>query len=197
MKTRWHHLVTYAASHCLPPPQPQLMSMPLSHCLVDCHLCQSSSSSSARAFLLLLHPFSVKAAYLLVSCHHRLRLPPTSTVFCLIVVYWQSASLFVIALSLFQPLLLFDGAAAALSVNLSQPSSTSSSKPPLPPTLTNNFLFYCFVLFRCRVISPSSSGSGHPAHHIPHHRRCHHLSLSSFSWLLPLLTSSSLSSSSP
>ena len=42
MKTRWHHLVTYAASRCLPPPQPQSMSKPLSHCLVDCCLSPSS-----------------------------------------------------------------------------------------------------------------------------------------------------------
>ena len=61
---------------------------------------------------------------------------------------------------------------AASSVILPQPSSTSSSKPPLPPTLTNVFLFYCCVLFRCHVVSPSSSG-GHPAHRIRHpHRRC-------------------------
>ena len=40
---RWHHLVTQAASRYLPPPQPQLMSMPLSHCLVvDCRLSPSS-----------------------------------------------------------------------------------------------------------------------------------------------------------
>jgi hypothetical protein len=42
MKTRWHHLVIYAASRCLPPPQPQSMSTPLSHCLVDCRLSPSS-----------------------------------------------------------------------------------------------------------------------------------------------------------
>ncbi len=42
MKTRWHHLVTYAASLCLPPPQPQSMSTPLSHFLVDCRLSPSS-----------------------------------------------------------------------------------------------------------------------------------------------------------
>jgi len=41
MTTRWHHLITYAASRCLPPPQPQLMSTPLSHCLVDCCLSPS------------------------------------------------------------------------------------------------------------------------------------------------------------
>jgi len=42
MKMRWHHLVTYAASRCLPPPQPQSMSTPLSHFLVDCRLSPSS-----------------------------------------------------------------------------------------------------------------------------------------------------------
>jgi len=59
-------------------------------------------------------------------------------------------------LSLFRILLLFDGAAAASSLNLPQPSSTSSSKPPLPPTLTNVLLFYFCVLFCCCVVSPSS-----------------------------------------
>ena len=42
MKMRWHHLVTYATSRCLPPPQPQSMSTPLSHFLVDCCLSPSS-----------------------------------------------------------------------------------------------------------------------------------------------------------
>ena len=82
-------------------------------------------------------------------------------------------SLFVAALSLFRLLLLFDGAAVSSSVNLPQPSSASaSSKPPLPPTLTNVFLFYCCVLFCCRVISHLSSGGGHPAHRIRHRCRC-------------------------
>ena len=94
MKTRWHHLVTYAASRCLPPPQPQLMSTPLSDCLVDCRLSPSSWPTTtiiivirilhllassfipllSHAFLLLLHPFSVEAANFLASSP----LPPAS-----------------------------------------------------------------------------------------------------------------------
>jgi hypothetical protein len=97
MKTRWHHPVTCAASRCLPPLQPQLMSTPLSHCLVDCHLSPSSwptttiivvisillsspppSPLYCHAFLLLLHPFSVKAAYFSASSPSPPVSPPLS-----------------------------------------------------------------------------------------------------------------------
>ena len=150
MKTGWHHLVTYAASRCLPPPQPQSMSTPLSHCLVYCHLSPSLwLTTTIIVVISILHLLASSFAPLLSCvpppssaifcwrtfwrCHcrhqhrrHRLHLPPTSIVFCLIVVYWRLLLLFVVALSLFRLLLLFDGAAAALSVNLPQPSSTSS-----------------------------------------------------------------------
>ena len=146
MKTRWHHLVTYTASRCLPPPQPQLMSTPLSYCLVDCYLLLSSASSISspppsplycHALLLLLHLFSVKATYFSASSPSPPASPPPSPspsylhriLFDCCVL--RSSSLFVVALSLFRLLLLFNGAAATSSVNLPQPSSTSSSKPPL------------------------------------------------------------------
>ena len=97
MKTRWHHLVTYAASRCLLPLQPQSMSMPLSHCLVECHLSPSSWPTTTiivvisillslppplplycHAFLLLLHPFSVEAAYFSASSPSPPVSPPLS-----------------------------------------------------------------------------------------------------------------------
>ena len=91
MKTRWHHLVTYAASRCLPPPQPQSMSTPLLHFLVDCRLSPSSWPTSASsislpppsplyccAFLLLLYPFSVKATYFSASSPSPPASPPPS-----------------------------------------------------------------------------------------------------------------------
>jgi hypothetical protein len=73
MMMRWNHLVTYAASRCLPPP----------HCLVDCRLSPSSWPATTiivvisilhllissftplycHVFLLLLYSISVGAAY--------------------------------------------------------------------------------------------------------------------------------------
>jgi hypothetical protein len=97
MKMRWHHLVTYTASLCLPPPQPQSMPMPLSNFLVDCRLSLSLWATTtiiivigilhllASSFTPLLscvpppfHPFSVKVAYFLVSSPSPPALPPPS-----------------------------------------------------------------------------------------------------------------------
>jgi len=218
MKTRWHHLVTYATSHCLPPPQPHSMSTPLSHCLVDFRLSPSSwPTTTVIVINSILHLLAFSFTPLL-SCVP----PPSSPIFrrgrvhsvtspsppaspppspypsylhrilfdcCVLTV----VVIVCLALSLFRLLLLFGGAAVALSVNLPQPSSTSSSKPRLPPTLTNVFLFYCCVLFRCRIVPPSSSGGGHPAHRIRHRRCRRRPSSSSLSWPLPLSLSSSSS----
>ena len=154
MKTRWHHLVTYAASRCLPPPQPQLMSTPLSHCLVDCRLSPSSWPTTDHNHhrcrqhppspRLLLHPFIVmrySSFFTLFlsrprTCwrrhrrhqrrRHRLRLPPTSTVFCLIVVYYGRCR------CLLLPCLSFDSSSSSTEPPQPRPS-TSHSRLPLPP----------------------------------------------------------------
>ncbi len=122
---------------------------------------QPSSSSSAssislpppwplycRAFLFLLHPFSgilfcvatsiatSVTTSVATTVSISLLIPPPYSVWLLCTVGHRHCS----SLSLFQLLLLFDGAAAVVSV-LPQPSSTSSLMPPLPPTLTNVFLF--------------------------------------------------------
>ncbi len=77
MKTRWHHLSTYATSCCLPPPQPQSMSTPLSHCLVDCRLSPSLWPTTTIIVV-------ISILHLLASSFTRLLLcvpPPSSSIF--------------------------------------------------------------------------------------------------------------------
>jgi hypothetical protein len=76
MKRRWHHLVTYAPSRCLSPPQPQSMSTPLAHCLVDCHLSPSLWPTTTIVVVIsILHLLASSFAPLL-SC-----VPPPSSPF--------------------------------------------------------------------------------------------------------------------
>ena len=150
MKTRWHHLVSYPASRCLPPPQPQSMSTPLSHCLVDCHLSPSSwPSTTIIVEISILHllgssfrpllscvpppssPIFCRRTFRRRHCRHQhrrhhLRLPPTFAVFCLIVVYWRLLSLSLL------PCLSFDPFFSSMEP-LPPCLSTSHSRLPLPP----------------------------------------------------------------
>ena len=78
MKMRWHRLVTHAASRCLPPQQPQSMSTPLSHCLVDC--CLSPSSLPTTTIIVI-----ISILHLLASSFTPLLLcvpPLSSPIFC-------------------------------------------------------------------------------------------------------------------
>ncbi len=220
MKMRWHHLVTYTASRCLPPPQPQSMSMPLSHCLVDC--CLSPSSWPTTTIIVVISILHLLASFFIpllpcvpppsspIFCRGRVlfgvvtlatsvaatasvSLPPPYYVDCCVLTVVVVVCCCLVSLSIHPPLRW--SRCRLVRQDLPQPSSTSSSKPPLhPSTLTKGDLFYCCVLFCCCVVSPSSSGGGHPAHCIRHRRsRCRPLSLSSLSWPQPL-SSSSLSS---
>ena len=78
MKMKWHHLITYAASRCLPPPQPQSMSMPLSHCLVDCHLSPSSWPTTTIIVIISIFHLLASSFTPLLSCVP----PPSSSIFC-------------------------------------------------------------------------------------------------------------------
>ncbi len=72
-----HHLVTYAASRCLPPLQPQSMSMPLSHFLVDCRLSPSSWPTTTIIVVISILHLLASSFTPLLSCVP----PPSSPIF--------------------------------------------------------------------------------------------------------------------
>ena len=145
MKTRWHHLVTYAASRCLPPPQPQLMSTPLSHCLVDCRLSPSSwPTTTIIVVISILHLLAFSFTPLL-SCIP----PPSSPIFCrgrvlFGVVTIATSVTATVSVSLLAPpyyvwLLCTDIRCHCLSLPcLSFDSSSSSTEPPPPRPPTSH-----------------------------------------------------------
>ena len=92
MKTRWHHLVTCAASRCLPPPQPQLMSTPLSHCLLDCLLSPSSWPTTTIIVVISILHLLASSFTPLLSCFP----PPSSPIF-------RQGRIYFLALSLSPP----------------------------------------------------------------------------------------------
>ena len=140
MKTRWHHLVTYAASRCLPPPQPQSMSTPLLHFLVDCRLSPSSWPTSAssislhcRAFLLLLYPSSVEATYFLeLSPSPPASPPPSLSPSYLHRILIDCCVLTMVVVVVQLPCLSFNSSSISMEPPLPRPSS-SHSRLPLPP----------------------------------------------------------------
>ena len=78
MKTRWHHLVTYIAIRSLPPPQPQWMSTPLFHFLVDCCLSPSLWPTTTIIVVVgILHLLASSSTPLLACVP-----PPSSPILC-------------------------------------------------------------------------------------------------------------------
>ena len=79
MKTRWHHLVTYASSRCLPssPPQPRSMSTPLSQCLVDFRLSPSLWLTTTIIIVISILPLLASSFTPLLPCVS----PPSSPIF--------------------------------------------------------------------------------------------------------------------
>ena len=148
MKTTWHHLATYAASRCLPPPHPQSMSTPLSHCLVDCRFSPSSWPTTtiiivirilhllassfipllSHAFLLLLHPFSVETAYFSASSPSP---PPSRSPSYLHHILFDCCVLTIVVI-VWLPCLSFESSSFSMEPPPPRPS-TSHSHLPLPP----------------------------------------------------------------
>ena len=133
MKTRWHHLVTYTASRSLPPPQPQLMSMPLSHCLVDCRVSPSSWPTTTIIVVVSILHLLASSSTPLLAC-----VPPPSPLYC------------------HAP---FSVEAAYFSASSPSPPATP---PPSPsPSYLHRILFDCCVLtvvvvVRCCLVSLST-----------------------------------------
>ena len=145
MKTKWHHLVTYTASRCLPPPQPQSMSSPLAHCLVDCRLSPSLWTTTTIIVVSSIHHLLTSSVTPLLSC-----VPPHS-----LPIFHQGRVLFgvvtittsvaaTISISLLPPpysvrLLCTDGRrCCSLVPCLTFDSSSSSTELPPPHLLTSH-----------------------------------------------------------
>ena len=164
MKTRWHHLVTYVASCCLPLPQPQLMSTPLSHCLVDCRLSPSSWPTTTIIIVVsILHLLAFSFTHLL-SCVPA----PSSPIFC-------------------RGHVLFDVVTVATSV-----AAPPASPPPSPsPSYLHRILFDCCVLVVLVVVCCCLVSLSTPP---PFRRSCRHLvrqpSTTVFHFLLEATSSS-------
>jgi hypothetical protein len=141
MKMRWHHLVTYAASLCLPPPQPQSMSTPLSHFLVDFHLSPSSWPTTTIIVIISILHLLASSFTPLLSCVPHPSLPifhRGRVLFGIITVATSVTATVSVSVSLLPPtysvwLLCTDGHCRCLLLPCLSFNSSSFSMEPLPP----------------------------------------------------------------